>query len=74
MLKLPSQLFCHLLEYCLSYKKYRLEQYEYSQTSEALFDFERRIISKIIQILGSFVSQYGNTLQLIKKDKLNHLI
>ncbi len=79
LLRLPTQLFYSLLAYCLKYKKTRLGQSNLwrSQNAELVGlvqDFEKKIIGKVVTLLGGFVESLFYGFLLMNKQHLPGLI
>ena len=79
LLKLPSQLFYRLFAYCLQYKKIRLSQSDVWRNKNPelialVQDFEKKIITKIINLLSGFVESTFYDFLLINKQYLHEFI
>jgi hypothetical protein len=79
LLKLPSQLFYCLFAYCLQYKKIRLSQSDVWRNKNPelialVQDFEKKIITKIINLLSGFVESTFYDFLLINKQYLHEFI
>ncbi len=79
LLKLPSQLFYRLFVYCLQYKKIRLSQSNLGRNKnpeliDLVQDFEKKIITKIINLLSGFAESTFYDFLLINKQYLQEFI